>query len=58
MLLESTTLGCTVPTARDLTGVRALPSVGAHVRLELTAHFCAVATARDLTRVAALTRVR
>jgi hypothetical protein len=54
MHLEIATCCCTVPTPRDLTGVGALPRVGPHMRLKITAFSRTVATPRDLTGVWAL----
>ena len=57
MRFESATLCCTVPTTRDLTGVRALPCMGEHMPMEMVALCCTVATPRDLTGEGALSRV-
>jgi hypothetical protein len=55
--LESATLRRTVSTARDLTGVGALPCVRAQVHYECAVHFRTMSTPRDLTGVRALPRV-
>ena len=58
MRLEMGALCRTVATPRDLTGVWALPRVGAHMRLESASLHCTVLTPRDITGVGALPSVR